>query len=242
MTFQPYGNITYDNITEELSKDNVIDSHRLMLIKDKILQCSYYDEGLDMYVLVCDNGRDGSNSTTAPTVVFSPMKISCAVTDDDCLLHCKISTDVKTITYNSMDVKYYVLPIILSKHEINYHMYNVNKDNAEIMLSFEEPIKMGDPAVSGNRFYNSIHHRSLLFCTIPLCDFDIVTPISGINTLNKLVEHIHKISRGPCFTVNNRFGPIIYKEYNGTYYNAYHWVKYCKTPKKEEKRFHSWFF
>ncbi len=235
MTFDPYGNITYDTICTELSKDNVVDTYRLMYLKDKILSCSYYDVDLGMYVLLCDISKDVDTSSMAAnsTVIQNNcVSIGSSVNvgsycDDIGIHRFKIRTDIQQMKIDNMDFNYYSIPVISTKHAIEYHAHNVYKDHGEIFISFKKPLAMIDNDCI-NKYYNSMCYRTLVFCNIPPNNVNITTPLSNIKTLNNLIEYVHKLSSEPCHTINNRFGPKTYSEYNGQYYNAYHWVKVTK--------------
>lgn len=90
-------------------------------------------------------------------------------------------------------------------------------------------------------FYENIRYRRLEFLSTPLPNISITTPLPSINTLSKLMEHLHKMVQDPCHTTNNRYGPSLYQEFNGLHINSYHWVKSSPPPPKKEPS-KSWFF
>ncbi len=234
MTFNPHGNITYDELYNELCENNVVDTYRLKSLRDKILQCSYYDVDLGMYATVCNNYNSSTttidssaqttyiaNKSSAKLLANTEVNSCC---DDSGIRAWRIVTNITSITVVDTVINYYFIPIISTKHAIHYHSYNIYKDHGEIYLSFKEPLSMIDKNCVG-KYYDSMEYRTMIFSDVLTKDIEITTPLSEINTLNKLVEYVHKLSGEPCHTINNRFGPKTYREYNGRYYNTYHWVQ-----------------
>lgn len=229
MTFDPYGNVTYDKLYDELYENNVVDIYRLESLRDKILQCSYYDIDLGMYVVVSNNT---DNPTTYNPTTHTRVPINTNINVESCYNNTgirawRMRTNISTVIVGDTVINYYLLPIISTKYPIDYHSHNLYKDHGEIYLSFEKPLPMIDEN-SAPEYYHSIKYRYIIFSDVLTKDIEITTPLSDINTLNKLIEYVLKLSCEPCHTINNRFGTKTYTENNGRYYNTYHWIRVTK--------------
>lgn len=136
MTFNPYNCETYDTIISDLCKNSDMDIVEFRRLIERLLRCSYYDIDNDMYVIVRDKVSN-VDPPTNDTFLRCTSQISVTSYEDKSVVF-KASTPTEINDVNGEKIRYCSTPLILTVHPIMYHMYNIDKNGAQLIIRFKD--------------------------------------------------------------------------------------------------------
>lgn len=241
MKFNPYNCETFDTIVSRL--DNINPSRiALNKLKHKLLECTYYDSKIKMYVTV----RDSTISRNVTSAIHSVLPEYSDI-DDYINKHKDIDLcGYITIFYRLLDGSYvlkykvktkdktsFSVPLIDTNIPIKCHRYEINKDEVDITMILDSKYNVDENNI--DNIIDDMTYRIIVFSIEPpSIDNNININVDGtMMKLSEFIHNIHKLGMSEYYiqTINNKFSPHIYIDIDRVYVNSYKWIRI----KNEEK-------